>query len=200
MTGRSLTGPKEKPGVTRRRIGKRLRAGRSHAEIARELRLSKSTVSYHARKLGHPAAGEFAARYDWLAIQRYYDAGHSRAECCAHFGLHRSTLAAAVSDGRLIPRPRKAPLCELLVSGRRTSRHGLKLRLIEAGIKAHRCDECGIEGWLGKPLSLQLHHLNGQGDDNRLTNLRLLCPNCHSQTENFGGRALARCRTAGPTA
>ena len=44
------------------------------------------------------------------------------------------------------------------------------------------------DDWLGEPLSMNLHHVNGDGDDNRLENLMLLCPNCHSQTANFAGR------------
>jgi 5-methylcytosine-specific restriction endonuclease McrA len=42
--------------------------------------------------------------------------------------------------------------------------------------------------WLGKRLSMALHHINGDGTDNRLENLQLLCPNCHAQTPNFSGR------------
>lgn len=49
--------------------------------------------------------------------------------------------------------------------------------------------ECGIsDEWLGQPVTLQLDHINGVFNDNRLENLRLLCPNCHSQTETFAGR------------
>ncbi|MEA2353631.1 MAG: hypothetical protein QOJ14_2045, partial [Thermoleophilaceae bacterium] len=44
----------------------------------------------------------------------------------------------------------------------------------------------------GRPLSMALHHVNGDGRDNRLENLRLLCPNCHSQTENFAGKGVVR--------
>jgi hypothetical protein len=50
------------------------------------------------------------------------------------------------------------------------------------------CSECGLDSWLGKSLVLELDHINGIRSDNRLENLRLLCPNCHSQTETFRGR------------
>lgn len=66
----------------------------------------------------------------------------------------------------------------------------LKDRLIKEGIKKYKCEnpECGLSEWHGKPISLQLHHINGNHHDNRLENLQLLCPNCHSQTENYAGR------------
>lgn len=51
-----------------------------------------------------------------------------------------------------------------------------------------RCEKCGLDEWRGSPLSLALHHVNGDRHDNRLANLQLLCPNCHSQTDNFAGR------------
>ena len=54
------------------------------------------------------------------------------------------------------------------------------------GLLGASCAECGISEWRGRPLSLELHHVNGNGHDNRLGNLQLLCPNCHSQTETFG--------------
>jgi hypothetical protein len=58
----------------------------------------------------------------------------------------------------------------------------------QSGIKVNLCETCGINEWRGVPLSLSLHHVNGDRHDNRLRNLRLLCPNCHSQTPNFGSR------------
>lgn len=64
----------------------------------------------------------------------------------------------------------------------------LKRRLITNDILEYKCDECGIELWLDNPIVLELDHINGNNRDNRLENLRLLCPNCHSQTSNFRGK------------
>ena len=59
-------------------------------------------------------------------------------------------------------------------------------------MKENRCERCGVSDWLGEPLAIALHHANGDGLDNRLENLVMLCPNCHSQTDNFSGRGRRR--------
>ena len=64
----------------------------------------------------------------------------------------------------------------------------LKIRLISEGIKENRCECCNNTMWLGKPIKLELHHINGINTDNRLENLQLLCPNCHAYTDNYRGR------------
>lgn len=86
-----------------------------------------------------------------------------------------------------------APLGELLA----TSKSGatIKRRLLRAGILENRCDDCGLTEWRGRPISIQLDHRNGIRNDNRLENLRMLCPNCHSQTETFGTRNWKNIRT-----
>lgn len=61
----------------------------------------------------------------------------------------------------------------------------LKNRLYKAGLKEPKCEECGIFEWNGKPISLELDHINGVRYDHRLENLKILCPNCHSQTPTF---------------
>ncbi|MBQ4060579.1 MAG: HNH endonuclease [Bacilli bacterium] len=65
----------------------------------------------------------------------------------------------------------------------------LKERLVKEGKLEYKCAICGNTGeWNKKILILQLDHINGKHNDHRLINLRFLCPNCHSQTENFSGR------------
>lgn len=65
----------------------------------------------------------------------------------------------------------------------------LKQRLITAGLFVEKCYECGIGPvWNSKNLVLQLDHINGDNTDNSITNLRFLCPNCHSQTNTYCGK------------
>jgi hypothetical protein len=173
---------------TRRDVQRLLNEGRSNAEVAATLRVSTATVSYHARKLGVPPDTRFSKRIDWDAVQLAHDQGMSVRECANQFGFHKGSWRKAVQRGAIRPRSHVIPIEELLVRGRRTGRDHLKGRLINAGLKEKRCELCGIDSWMGKPLNVQLHHKNGDGTDNRLPNLQFLCPNCHSQTETYGGR------------
>lgn len=68
----------------------------------------------------------------------------------------------------------------------------LKQRLIENGIKEHRCERCKNTEWNGEPIALELHHINGDRNDNRLENLQILCPNCHAQTDHYRGKNQVR--------
>jgi hypothetical protein len=160
----------------------------TQAAIGTELGISKATVAYHARALGVPADQRFNRRYDWEEVQRAHDAGLSASECCRRFGFPRGTWSAAVQRGAIVARLHEIPLEELLVAGRKRGRHHLKKRLIKAGLKENRCERCGVSEWQGKPLNMQLHHINGDGKDNRLPNLEFLCGNCHSQTDTYGGK------------
>ena len=61
----------------------------------------------------------------------------------------------------------------------------LKDKLYRDGLKKRQCEICGITDWQGKEITFHLHHINGNHNDNRIENLQILCPNCHSQTDNF---------------
>jgi DNA-binding NarL/FixJ family response regulator len=173
---------------TRQAVARLLDEGMTQAEIARTLAISRGTVAFHVRSLGVPADKRFARRYDWAAVQRAYDTGLTAGACREHFGCSAASWSQAVKRGDLLVRPRREPLAAILAVGRRRSRYHVKQRLLEAGLKNARCERCGLIEWRGEPVSLELHHVSGDPLDNRLESLQLLCPNCHSQTENYGIR------------
>lgn len=81
------------------------------------------------------------------------------------------------------------PLSEILVEhSSYISTYHLKERLLKEGIKEYKCECCNRTEWLGKPIKLELHHINGIKDDLRIENLQILCPNCHAYTDNYRGK------------
>lgn len=93
---------------------------------------------------------------------------------------------------RAISKPK--PLVELLVEGVSTQTFKLKKRLIKAGLLQAECASCGLSEWLGQPIPLELDHINGVRTDNRIENLRLLCPNCHALTDTYRGKNRSNAR------
>jgi hypothetical protein len=84
---------------------------------------------------------------------------------------------------------RAIPLKEILIENSSyTSSYKLKLRLLNEGLKTYQCEMCLNLSWNNKKIPLELEHSNGNNIDNRLENLKLLCPNCHAQTPFYRGR------------
>ena len=85
--------------------------------------------------------------------------------------------------------PQTISLDEILVEhSSYTSSKDLKRRLFKSGLKERHCEHCLNVEWMGHEIPLQLDHINGIRSDNRIENLRVLCPNCHALTPTWGGR------------
>lgn len=84
---------------------------------------------------------------------------------------------------------RKKSAIDYLFKGSIIKPYKLKQKLLEDGLKENKCERCGISEWQGKPIVCQLHHIDGDETNNELDNLQMLCPNCHSQTDNYCGNS-----------
>jgi hypothetical protein len=174
----------------RKTILKLITEGLSYREISHKLGCSKSTISYHASKGGLPKS--IRRKINWPIIRTYYESGKSIRECLKHFAIFYKSWAAAVQRGDIVLRPyaqERKPLTMLLVKKKVISDHHLKKRLIVEGLLKQECYKCKITSWCGLPLTLQLDHVDGDGTNNELINLRLLCPNCHTQTPTYGSKS-----------
>lgn len=100
----------------------------------------------------------------------------------------RTRLAGAKGNAE-VKRRYLIPLAKILVENSTYKSSKLKRRCIEAGLLEDKCFECGNGPvWNKKPLVLQLDHINGVRSDNRIENLRILCPNCHTQTPTYAAK------------
>lgn len=126
------------------------------------------------RALGLPAAPEHYPELNRRLASARVDVSHLDGR-----GWRRGTAGRRVSLEQLLGRPR-------------VHAADLKRRLVEDGVYERRCSWCRRARWNGFAIPLELDHVNGDRSDNRLENLRLLCPNCHAQTPTYRGRNIGR--------
>lgn len=132
---------------------------------------------------------------DQTELTKAVASSSSYEEVATKLGVKRCTVTKYIEQAQLdishfrAGRGRPTPTDQLFVPGEVQRNTLLKGRILQEELIPHVCDECGLlPCWNGKPLVLQLHHVNGDPKDNRLENLRFLCPNCHSQTPTFCGK------------
>lgn len=114
-------------------------------------------------------------------------------ECVRTWNLDISHFTGqAHLSGTKRPNMPKIPLENLLTENSTHDIKYVKSRLLRENILPYECNICKIDSWLDAPLSLHIDHINGINTDNRLENLRLLCPNCHSQTDTYCGRNIKK--------
>jgi Zn finger protein HypA/HybF involved in hydrogenase expression len=135
---------------------------------------------------------------DWKdRIIEAIDKTDSMTQAYQYLGLERKTFIKMAKELNLYKpnqglkgvtkniKYKKKDLKDILVKNSNYESHKLKLRLIEEGIKENKCEKCGLTKWMNVDLSLQLHHIDGDHHNNELDNLQILCPNCHSITDNY---------------
>ena len=106
----------------------------------------------------------------------------------SHQKMNKYCSNACSAEGKLLESIERAK--EGLVKERPT------LRKVLAKLNGYACECCGISEWNGKEITLQVDHINGLANDNSIENLRLICPNCHSQSDTFSGRNKGQGRAA----
>lgn len=176
--------------------------GLTQNEASLRLEMPKSTVRKRAAKLGLKFVNKPGPRpytwndvrdkHDWHLVDSYYQAGHSAFDTVNHFGITWTTWKLAMNAGAVKAKSEMPIEAHLVANGHPTSTPRLRERLIREGIKEARCEHCGLTEWLGKPIPLELHHRNGIRSDNRLDNLEIVCPNCHSFTDTYRGRNIGK--------
>ena len=105
--------------------------------------------------------------------------------------FHASYLGCTMPDYKVIKStytPKRELVDILTVNSVHQNRAQLRTRLLKHGLLIEKCYCCGIKTWMNKKISLHLDHINGINNDNSIENLRLLCPNCHSQTDTYGSK------------
>ena len=132
-------------------------------------------------------------------ILMWIDEHRSLPEMCRMLGCARDTLPRYLKKwgidykgnqggkGRKVNATKKSvlQLIKSIESGNDVNNSRLRDRLIEEGLKESKCELCGLEQWLDKPIQLELHHADFNHHNTEMNNLRILCGNCHNYVHKY---------------
>ena len=90
--------------------------------------------------------------------------------------------------GKNKPNPVYMPLEKYLADSKDIQTNKVRKKLLREGYKKYECERCGLSTWLGEPIPLEVHHKDGNRNNNIIENYELLCPNCHSFTDSYRGK------------
>lgn len=133
-------------------------------------------------------------------IRQWISEGRSKAYMAKKLGCNPKTINpvlerlgieyAGNQSGKGISKASKKTmnLMEYLAESKDIQNNKVRKKLLEEGYKEHKCECCGLTEWLGEPIPLELHHIDGDHHHNELSNYQLLCPNCHAKTDSYRGK------------
>lgn len=100
---------------------------------------------------------------------------------------------AGNQSGYQYPKSKKTlSLTDYLLVSADIQSNKVRNKLLNEKIKEHKCECCGLKEWMGKPIPLELHHIDGDKKNNTLDNFMLLCPNCHAMTDSYRGKNIRK--------
>lgn len=133
-------------------------------------------------------------------IEKWIKEGQSKAFMARELGCNPKTINPLLKrlelsyegnqsgKGLSKPKSNKMNLQEYLANSKDVQSNKVRKKLLEEGYKEHKCECCGKTEWLGQPIPLELHHKDGDRNNNRIENFELLCPNCHAFTDSYRGK------------
>lgn len=135
-----------------------------------------------------------------LDIEKWINEGQSKAFMARELGCNPKTINPLLErlglkyegnqsgKGLLKPKTNKWDLIEYLTNSKDIQSNKVRKKLLEEGYKEYKCECCGNTEWMGQPIPLELHHIDGNRYNNVIENFQLLCPNCHAFTDSYRGK------------
>jgi len=193
--------------MEKNKLQEKVDLGYSISMLSKEFNLSYTTIRYWLKKYKLSTVG-YVGKYVWdkeeiikavslsecktdvlrnLKVSTRSGNFQTLEKYCKKFSIDLSGLIYKANRGNRWQEEKSDE--EIFTINSTYTRTNLKKRILKRKLIEYKCAKCNNVGkWNGLKLSLQLDHINGINDDNRLENLRFLCPNCHSQTETFGSK------------